>query len=191
MAAGRAALLGAAWNALREVRVWGRVDDATSRSSEWVSEIESLTRAEVEKPTPVASTYSPIRRPDFLLHEQRTRDLAVGSRVIDGLRDCGHALRVDDVARDRFNTVGRHPLAAARGPEEIDSAHVHLRQCAGAGKCVRQWRAMSIPRQNHTSLYPRIYSRSLMSPAARPGRPISRSCRPIENSFGEPLAPSR
>ena len=112
MSAGQRRSPEAARNALREVRVWGCAHDATSRSSGWVSRIGFSTPAEVGKPSAPK-----------LHSEQRTRDMAVVNRVIDGLHKCDLVVLRAVVAPDGY-TVGRQPLAIAPQREDIHSAQV-------------------------------------------------------------------
>ncbi len=58
-----------------------------------------------------------------------------------------------------------------------------------AGCTRRQCSAMSRPVQIHTRSRPAMWSRKRTSPVIRPGRPISRSCRASDISFGR-SAPS-
>ncbi len=52
------------------------------------------------------------------------------------------------------------------------------------GWCSCQWRAISMRRQIHTRSRLCTWSKNRASAAARPGRPASRQCRPMDIIFG-------
>ena len=76
-------------------------------------------------------------------------------------------------------------------PNPLHRRYCALRDQSAIANWLRQWFAISIPRQNQTRSKSRMCSSSRMRPAQRPGLPISRSCSPMQRSLGEPLAPSR
>ena len=133
------------------------------------------------------------RRREPKVHH-RNEALAAGQQT-----DIG-AIRLQQ--RQRLVDRGRRMIVKARRLHRVLAEPILLSnpqtpfprsatQAAFAGKCLRQCRAISVPRQNQTPLKPRMYSSSRISPVHRPGRPISRSCRPMERSLGEPFSPSR
>jgi hypothetical protein len=81
--------------------------------------------------------------------------------------------------------------ASGRGPQPCKAQRARpsvqglvARACHFGGKVRSQCSATSRPVQNHTRSCLQTCSRNRMSPAALPGRPVSRSCRPMLMSFG-------
>ncbi|MEH2474744.1 hypothetical protein V1281_004077 [Nitrobacteraceae bacterium AZCC 2161] len=111
---------------------------------------------------------------------------------------------IEELRRNSFFTLPlegeeRRCVASHPGHESAEFRALHgigaaalrpLTAHAPGGNCVRQCCAMSMPRQNQTPSKPAMCCSSLIRPPARPGRPISRSWRPIDNSFGDPASPS-